>query len=82
VTLSPEQISGLLAPKPSKVKPVKKEHERTVFQTGPIRFFDLTMRCASRGCGSPTTWKLQGIPKCSMHLITECNRLLMEAGVE
>ena len=51
-------------------------------QTGPFRFFDTEMRCASRGCGSPTRYKLQGIPYCSVHVMRKMNEMLIELGVE
>lgn len=51
-------------------------------QKGPVRFFDATLRCASRGCGSPTHFKLQGVPYCMIHTIWKLNDLLLSMGVE
>jgi len=51
-------------------------------QEGPFRWYDSEFRCASRGCGSPTRYKLQGIPYCSVHLINKMNDMLIELGVE
>jgi len=51
-------------------------------QNGPFRFFDSEMRCASRGCGSPTRYKLQGIPYCSVHCLNRMNDMLIAMGVE
>lgn len=51
-------------------------------QYGPFRFYDTETRCASRGCGSPTRYKLQGIPYCSVHVIRKMNEMLFELGVE
>jgi hypothetical protein len=49
-------------------------------QYGPLRQFDREMRCASRGCGSPTHFKVSGIPRCSIHALRELNDML--AGVK
>lgn len=51
-------------------------------QHGPFRFYDSEFRCASRGCGSPTRYKLQGIPYCSVHVMRKMNDMLIELGVE
>lgn len=51
-------------------------------QVGPLRHFDREMRCASRGCGSSTFYKLEGIPKCTTHLLFRMNEMLVELGVE
>lgn len=66
ITLSPEQIASIL----------KHEDEPRSTQTGRIRFYDKEMRCASRGCSSPTYIKLDGIEYCMMHIILKCNELL------
>jgi hypothetical protein len=67
--LSLEQISELLGPKP-----------RESTQVGPLRWFDKEMRCASRGCSSPTYVKLQNVPRCMIHAVNEMNLMLVEAG--
>lgn len=51
-------------------------------QFGPLRWYDKEMRCASRGCGSPTYCKLKGIPYCIMHSLKLMNELLVELEVE
>lgn len=51
-------------------------------QNGPLRYFDREMRCASRGCGSSTHYKLQSIPYCSTHTIKLMNEMLIKHGVE
>lgn len=51
-------------------------------QTGPVRFFDATLRCTSRGCSSPTHFKLQGIPYCMIHLIWKMNSMMLAMGIE
>jgi hypothetical protein len=81
MALDPTEIAALLAPK-AKPKPVvaKVQRERTVFQNGPVRFFDNEMRCSSRGCSSSTYIKMQGIPKCMMHTLIACNELLIAQG--
>lgn len=37
-----------------------------------------SLHCLSRGCGSPTTFLVRGIPKCSVHALIELARLLDE----
>lgn len=51
-------------------------------QFGPLRHFDREMRCASRGCSSPTHFKLQGIPLCMIHCLRKMNEMLLALGVE
>ena len=51
-------------------------------QKGPVRFFDETLRCASRGCSSPTHFKLQGVAYCTIHLIWKMNDKFLEMGIE
>ena len=51
-------------------------------QHGPLRQFDNYFRCASRGCSSPTFFKLQGIPYCMIHCLRTMNDMLVERGVE
>jgi hypothetical protein len=67
VSLTPEQIAELLKPK---------ETVATVPQAGPLRWFDKEMRCASRGCSSPTFAKVNGTPRCMMHALRELNEML------
>jgi hypothetical protein len=50
-------------------------------QLGPLRITDNEMRCASRGCSSPTYYKFQGIPYCSTHLVRIMNEMLVAKGV-
>jgi hypothetical protein len=49
-------------------------------QHGPLRYYDKEMRCASRGCSSPTHWMLQGVPKCWIHCMNQMNDMLAELG--
>ena len=51
-------------------------------QYGPLRQFDREMRCASRGCSSPTFFKVQNIPYCMIHSLRTLNEMLIERGVE
>lgn len=51
-------------------------------QNGPLRQFELEMRCASKGCGSSTFFKLQGVPRCMMHCLRKMNEMLIEKGVD
>lgn len=50
-------------------------------QFGPLRHWDATLRCASRGCASPTHYKLQGIPYCYIHCLRKMNDMLIEFGI-
>ena len=45
-------------------------------QFGPLRWFDKEMRCASRGCSSPTVLQLEGTPRCSVHALRIMNEML------
>lgn len=47
-------------------------------QHGPLRWYDTSYRCASRGCGSPTRYKLNGVPYCSVHVIRKMNDMICE----
>lgn len=51
-------------------------------QRGPLRQFEKEHRCASKGCGSPTHFKLQNIPRCSIHALRAMNDMLFDLGVE
>src|SRR5678815_242978 len=46
-------------------------------QYGPLRRYDREMRCMSgtkqRRCGSPTNYKVKGVPLCSTHALHELN---------
>jgi len=50
-------------------------------QFGPMIQYDREMRCASRGCGSSTFLKLQGIPLCMTHCLKRMNEMLLALGV-
>jgi hypothetical protein len=56
-------------------------------QKGPLRRYDKEMRCANkyglhqRECGSPTYFKVSGIPKCMTHALDDLNTMLVERGV-
>lgn len=49
-------------------------------QYGPLRYYDTEMRCSSRRCGSPTHYKVQGAPKCTVHALKELNEMLFNQG--
>lgn len=53
-----------------------------IVQLGPVLVMEHDKRCMSRGCGSPTNYKLHGIYSCSVHMIRRVNELLLELGVE
>lgn len=48
-------------------------------QYGPLRQVERETRCASRGCGSSTFYKVNGIPRCMTHALRELNDMI--AGV-
>jgi hypothetical protein len=50
-------------------------------QVGPLRLRDKSMRCASRGCASPTYVQVSGTPYCMMHALHKLNERLVEVGV-
>jgi hypothetical protein len=47
-------------------------------QKGPVRWFDREMRCANRGCSSPTYLKVEYVPRCMMHALQELNGLVVK----
>ena len=51
-------------------------------QHGPLRRHDNTLRCASRGCSSPTTFSVMMVPRCYIHALLEMNEMLYGFGVE
>lgn len=47
-------------------------------QFGPLKIGDeMYLRCAQRGCGSPTCFKVNSIPYCMSHAITQLNRIIL-----
>jgi hypothetical protein len=75
--LSPEAIAALL----DKESTGSKQYPVPV-QEGPLRHFEREMRCACKGCGSSTFFKVCGIPRCMMHALRELNLMLHDMGVE
>ena len=50
-------------------------------QNGPLRYFEPPWkRCACRGCGSPTPYRINGIPRCTVHALRELNQMLVDNG--
>lgn len=49
-------------------------------QFGPLRWHDKEVRCASRGCASPTYLKVSRVPRCMVHALRELNEMLIELG--
>jgi hypothetical protein len=47
-------------------------------QRGPLRYFDQTMRCTSRRCGSATHYKFRGMPLCTVHAMKRMNEELTD----
>lgn len=77
--LTPQQIQELL--KPKEKAPVGSKYPKTP-QVGPLRWYDREMRCAKRGCSSPTYCKVQGVPYCMKHSLEELNLMLVAAGYQ
>lgn len=52
-------------------------------QHGPLRYFEPPWKpCASRGCRSPTPYKVSGVRYCTVHALRKLNNMLIERGVE
>ncbi len=52
-------------------------------QNGPLRYFEPPWKpCASRGCSSPTPYKVKGVRYCTVHALRKMNDMLIELGVE
>lgn len=47
-------------------------------QFGPLRWYDVEMRCAARRCNSPTYCKVDGIPNCTMHALKRLNDVIVQ----
>jgi hypothetical protein len=80
--LSDEQIQALLLPKPRQHKPSGyvypgKKYAPPV-QLGPLRVHDREQRCASRGCGSPTYYTFDYVPRCSVHVLWIMSEIIRE----
>lgn len=68
---------GIKAAQGSDQPPVRRQRKFDRIQTqypsfhedSPVRLFDKEFRCVSKGCHSPTYYKLRGIPYCGVHLI-------------
>lgn len=65
--LSAKELGILLRP-----NPVPKQTSKFLI------WYDVTMRCASRGCGSATWCKFKGVPYCMKHVIDKMDELLNE----
>jgi hypothetical protein len=70
VGLSANDVKALLSPKVSDSK--------APLQDGPLRWYDHEMRCASKGCSSPTYCKVEGVPYCMMHSLRKLNELVVQ----
>lgn len=58
-----------------------REERQTPPQVGPIKWYDIAMRCASRGCSSGTYIKFQGVPYCTAHVLRIANKLFVDKGI-
>ena len=74
-------LSGLLSSGASPDTDASKfNYEST--QKGPLRYYDNgNMRCLSRRCGSPTHYKLRGVPYCTVHALRKMNEELTDEDV-
>lgn len=52
------------------------QHGKIPEQRGPLRHYDTEARCASRGCNSPTHFKLEGVSYCMIHCLYLMNEML------
>jgi hypothetical protein len=86
--LTPEQVAALLEgeKKPKRATPqTPTKYPQSVMpgtiQVGPVHLVEKEKRCASKGCGSPTSWTLEGIPYCHVHLIAYLNQKFIDQWV-
>jgi hypothetical protein len=75
--LSPDEIAGLLSKTATGATKTAKYSYHINEQFGPLRWFEKEMRCACKGCNSPTYCKVEGIPRCMIHALRELNDLLV-----
>jgi hypothetical protein len=75
--LSDELVEELMVDEPKCLV-----HKMPPMQNGPLRHFDREMRCANRGCSSPTHFKVRGISRCMKHALLELNYMLVSMGIE
>jgi hypothetical protein len=74
-SLTLQQIAELL----SLAEPIKNpSYPPLPKQHGPLRYFDNELRCASRGCGTVTHYKVKGVPYCAIHSLRLMNDMLAE----
>jgi hypothetical protein len=73
--LDQETIQALLKAETTKRRSYDNPHR--IPQSGPLRWFDYEMRCASLGCNSPTYAKVEGAPRCAMHALKELNQMVI-----
>jgi hypothetical protein len=74
--LTTEQITALLKTETTKRR--QYDNARAIPQSGPLRWYDYEMRCASLGCNSPTYYKVEGAPRCYAHAIKELNQIVID----
>jgi hypothetical protein len=51
---------------------------RASLQKGPLRWMEVEMRCASRGCSSPTYCTVNSVPRCVMHALRQLNEMIQK----
>lgn len=71
--LTEREVAELLTPQ--QLSPVNNAPIQT---SNFVRWFDREMRCANRGCNSPTYLKVKGVPRCMMHAIRQLMELCDE----
>lgn len=73
-----EQVAALLSgskkapqdePKELKTHFIRRYIHYPSRNTDYIRYKDATLRCASRGCSTPTNCLFKGIPYCTIHIL-------------
>lgn len=77
--LSNEEIAALLKPsrKPRESKPQTTKSKTRSIQLGPLGWSDEVARCVSRGCGSTTLVRINGIVYCVTHALYVLNKMLI-----
>lgn len=78
--LDPATIDALLKGNLKKEQVATKGYARCI-QIGPIRYSQEHKTCASRGCGTSTYLRVDGIPYCTTHGLHYLNRMFLNNKV-
>jgi|ERR1043166_2083261 hypothetical protein len=90
--LSADQIAALLTqperkprggPKKSKstTEIVKSGGPHTI-QFGPLKYYEEITKCTSKGCGSSSMLRINGIPFCGTHSLDVLNKMVIDSDPE